>query len=231
MNCRNNKSCRHSSATLVLLLLLCLSGISFAQESRIRLGVQTGVQSSLLRYTVVPYAGEFQSLIDEGAVSGLSFCLDLDQAWSVLVDVEWNTAQWMELRGEDPRVELEMEKRTTLALPLLLRYRTPIVGIPLYVACGAALTVVPDNKDRFRLSYTGFTERDGWQTSTARIDQKWGGLNAIAEAGVDVALGSSFSLLLSARYQQPLSGSVSSERLEAEFLSIWRLRAGLYVAL
>ena len=230
MNCRINKS-NHCGAAAFALLLFCLSGVSFAQEARIRLGVQTGVQSSVLRYAIVPYAGEFQSLIDEGAVSGLSFCLDLDPAWSVLLDAEWGSAEWLELRGEDPRVELEMERRSTITMPLLLRYRPPGAGIPLYVACGAALTFVPDNKDRFRLSYTGFTERDGWQTSTSRIDQKWGGVNIIAEAGLDVALSSSFSLLLAARYQQPLSGIVASERLNAELLSVWRLRAGLYIAL
>ncbi len=231
MNYRNNVVIPRIRTAIALIALIGLAGVASAQETRVRLGLQTGMQTSLLRYTVVPYTGEFQAAIDEGAVHGLSFCLDFDPVWSVLVDFEWKHNQWNERRGEDPRIEIDMAKRTTLAVPVLLLYRPPIPAIPLYLAIGAALTVVPDNRARFSLSYTGFTERDGWQTYTSSMDQSWGGINAVAEAGFDVAIGSSFSLLLAARYQQPFSDIVAGDRLKGELLSIWRLRAALYIGI
>ncbi len=218
-------------AGLLMLALLCCIEPAAAQKGRIRLGFQTGAQTSVLRYAVAPYTGSFQSTIDEGGVYGISASMDVNTDLTLMLDVEWKNDGWSEVRGEDPLISVEMAKRTTLLFPLLLRYRPSFLPVPLYVAAGAAMTLIPDNEGRFMLTYEGFSERDGWRSYSFTYDQAGMSLLAVAEAGLDVDLGASFSMLLSARYQAHMKDIVDSERFSAQSLSVWRLRAALYLSL
>lgn len=217
-------------ALIALLPMLCAESMQ-AQDTRLRLGMQTGMQSSILRYSVMPFSGTFQSTVDEGSVHGLSATYDVTTHWSLMLEVEWHSFGWSVKRGDDPLITLEMAERGSVHIPVLFRYKSATLSMPFYIALGAVFTIPGNSSERVTLSYKGFSEREAWTSYEFRFDTHTSSLHPIAEAGVDVDLGASLSLLLAARYQAGTEDLVASQRLGVQSLSVWRLRAALYIAL
>jgi hypothetical protein len=231
MNYRSEYIRRSATAACIATLLVLCTETGAAQGAQLRVGVQSGMQSSVLRYTVQPFSGTYQSTIDEGSVHGLSIGYDASSEWSLMLEIEWKSFGWSIKRGDDPLITLEMAERSTMQIPLLLRYKPSILPIPLYLAAGAMLAIPNNGRDRHLLSYRGFSEREGWTSYEFRFDQIGTSLHALAESGLDLELSSSLSLLLAARYQLGTEDIVDSQRLRMQTLSVWRLRAALYIAL
>ncbi|MCZ7557616.1 MAG: hypothetical protein M5R41_14555 [Bacteroidia bacterium] len=189
------------------------------------------MQSSILRYSVMPFSGTFQSTVDEGSVHGLSATYDVTTHWSLMLEVEWHSFGWSVKRGDDPLITLEMAERGSVHIPVLFRYKSATLSMPFYIALGAVFTIPGNSSERVTLSYKGFSEREAWTSYEFRFDTHTSSLHPIAEAGVDVDLGASLSLLLAARYQAGTEDLVASQRLGVQSLSVWRLRAALYIAL
>jgi hypothetical protein len=227
MNYRSKHIRRSATAVFIATLLVLCAETGSAQDSRLRLGVQSGMQSSVLRYSIQPFSGTYQSTVDEGAVHGVSIGYDLSKEWSVMLELEWKSFDWSVKRGDDPLVTLEMAERRTVLVPLLLRYKPTFLPIPFYVAAGATLAI-PNSSEQHLLSYRGFSEREGWTSYEFRFDQSGSSLRALAEVGVDLELSSLLSLLLATRYHVGTEELVDSQRLRMQSLSVWRLRAALY---
>jgi hypothetical protein len=233
MNSPDNFMKRNTHALILPLLLLLanVSPMTQAQDMTLRAGIHAGMQSSILRYSLPPYTGNFQATMDEGLLPAISALLDIDDRWSLQLDVEWKSDGLTELRGEDPKIRMNLARRTTVLLPLMLRYRVPSASVPLFASAGAALSITPDAGKRMTVEYTGFTEREGWHTFSTALDQNAVQFNAVVESGLDLQLTSALSFILAVRYQHPFTDLVDTERMRAGTLSIWRIRAGLYIAL
>jgi hypothetical protein len=233
MNSPDNFMKRNTHAIMLslLFLLAIVSPVTRAQDMTLRAGIHAGMQSSILRYSLPPYTGQFQATMDEGLIPAISVLLDIDDRWSLQLDVEWKTDALTELRGEDPKIRMDLQRRSTILLPLMLRYRASSSSIPLFAAAGAALSITPDAEKRVALEYTGFTEREGWHTFTTSVDQHALQINAIVETGLDLRLTTALSFILAVRYQHPFTDFIDTERMRATTLSVWRIRAGLYIAL
>jgi len=222
-----------SRATVFVAFITLLTAMSVpmsAQEGSVRAGLNAGMQSSIMRYSMYPFVGEFQSTVDEGAVVGVVFVFDMNRNWGIQFEATWNNANFSVQRGEDPRTALSMENRTLLEFPVLLRFDPGFEVIPVYIAAGPVLTVVSNPERRFAATWFGFTEREGWRSWSRVYDDDMTSLRLAAEVGVDATSGCC-SFLASARFQHPLSRAVHDDFLSVRFLSIWRLQMTVLVRL
>lgn len=199
--------------------------------SRTRIGLSAGVQNSVHRFSIVPFSGEFQTMVDNGAVYGLMLAYDFGTRWSVMVEVNALHHGWEATYGDDPRVTLQVQERSMLDIPLLLRAETPLGRIPLYLAGGISLRSQKEEQLRYVVTYTGFTERDGWSTSRRYFDHPVLEFAGVAELGMDFDLSPEWSLLLSARWQHPLGAQVDEKVFDLRTLAEWRLRMAVLFTL
>jgi hypothetical protein len=199
--------------------------------SRTRIGVSAGVQNSVHRFSIVPFSGEFQTMVDNGAVYGLVLAYDFGTRWSVMVEVHALHHGWEATYGDDPRVTLQAQERSMLDIPLLLRAETPFGRIPLYLAAGISLRSQKDEQLRYVVTYTGFTERDGWSTSRRYFDHPVLEFAGVAEVGMDFDVTRDWSLLLSARWQHPFGAQVDEQTFDMRTLAEWRLRMAVLFTL
>jgi hypothetical protein len=223
--------------TAVLLAIL-LPAITDAQpeqrdgpRSAMRIGLHSGVQTSLLRYSVFPYAGEFQSTVEQNIVTGITFSLPFNDAINLQVDIGWWSQPWSASHDGDPRIDIERESRSLVEIPALVQYRPRSLPVPLYLAVGPVVSLLTDGEKSYTVRYTGFTEQDGWTSSTRPVDEETLHFGIAGEAGLDLPLGALFSVQMAVRRTQPLGKTVDERTLSLRELSIWRARLGLLIAL
>jgi hypothetical protein len=218
----------------VLLLLLQLHSLPSPVEAQsvdgapeMRIGLHGGVQTSVLRYTVFPYNGEFQSTVEQGVVSGITLDMPFSHSLGLQVDVGLWSQSWSAVHSGDPRVTVDRGRRSMVELPVLLMYRPESLPVPFYLGAGPVLSLLSDEKKGFTISYTGFTEREGWQTSRKDFDEESLHVSVAAEAGVDVPLSRDLSLQLGVRMAQPLGKTIDEQVFTLREFSVWRVRLGL----
>lgn len=221
-----------------LLAALCLCAHpTFAQsvterdETRIQLGLHGGMQSSVLRYSVFPYSGEFQSMAEHGAVKGISLGLPLASDVRLQVDAAWWSHAWTVQHRGDPLVDVERASRSMIEFPVLLVYRPAMLPVPLYLAAGPVLSLLTGEKPAFTVSYTGFIERDGWTTTRREFVEERLQFAIAVEAGIEAPLGDALSAQLGVRYTRPLRNAIEEEAFSVRELNVWRIRLGLLWAL
>lgn len=223
--------------TAVILAIL-LPSITDAQPARheeprsaMRIGLHSGVQTSLFRYSVFPYAGEFQSAVEQNIVTGITFSLPFNDALHLQVDIGWCSQPWSASHDGDPRIDIERESRSLVEIPALLQYRPRSLPVPLYLAVGPVVSLLTDGEKSYTVRYTGFTEQGGWKSSARPIDEETLHFGIAGEAGLDLPLGAPFSVQMAVRLTQPLGKTVDEQTLSLRELSIWRARLGLLIAL
>ena len=220
---------------MLLVLLQTPQPQTWAQSGdgapEMRIGLHSGVQTSVLRYTVFPYNGEFQSTVEQGVVSGVTLNMPISRVLGLQVDAGLWSQSWSAVHSGDPRVMVDRGRRSMVELPVLLMYRPKIFEIPFYVGAGPVLSLLTDEKKGFTISYTGFTEREGWQTSRKDFNEETLHVAVAAEAGVDVPLSRNISLQLGVRATQPLAKTIDENSFVLRELSIWRVRLGLLFAM
>lgn len=227
---------RRRVAEIVLLLLLT-GTVSYGQEGveggvpTLRVGPHAGVQTSVLRYTVVPYSGEFQSTVEQGAVYGLSLAFPLGEAFRLQVDVAWWQHEWSVLHDGDPAVAIGRGRRSSVEFPMLLHYHVPDFPVPLYFAAGPVVSLLADDGRNFTVSHTGFTEKEGWRTSSRDYEEETLHAAFAAEAGVEAPLSTTLSLQMAVRLTQPLGRTIDEPGFVLRELSSWRFRVGLLFSL
>ena len=196
-------------------------------DTRLRLGVHVGMQSRVLRYSVFPYSGEFQSTAEHGTVKGISVGIPLAHALRMQIDLAWWSHAWNVRQSGDPLVEIDRGTRAFIEFPVLLVYRPTTLPVPLYLAAGPALALLTGEKPAFTVSYTSFSERDGWTTSRREFVEDRLHFAVTAEAGIDAPLTDMLAVQLGVRYTQPLRNAIDEETLTLRELSVWRIRLGL----
>jgi hypothetical protein len=201
------------------------------EKPTMRIGIHSGVQTSLLRYNVYPYAGEFQASVERSVVSGISLGLPIDDAFRLQVDIGWWSQPWTASHDGDPKIGIIRNDRSLLEFPVLLQYRFRKLPIPLYFAAGPVISLVTDAEKSYTVSYTGFTERDGWRTSRRGFEEETLHMGIVGEAGVEVQFTALLSMQMAVRFMQPLGSTVDEEGFTLRELSIWRARLGLLFAL
>lgn len=225
-------------ALSVLLLLVLLQspqsrvwGQSVETAPAMRIGLHSGVQTSVLRYTVFPYNGEFQSTVEQGVVSGLTLDMPISRTLGLQVDAGLWSQSWSAVHSGDPRVTVDRGRRSMVELPVLLMYRPQVLPVPFYLGAGPVLSLLSDEKKGFTISHTSFTERDGWQTSRKDYEEEILHVAVAAEAGVDVSMSRDLSFQLGVRVTQPLAKTIDEPAFTLRELSIWRVRLGLLFAM
>lgn len=216
----------------VILALLLLAAPAMAQRtdssaSVLRIGPHAGVQTSVLRYTVDPYTGEFQSTVEQGTVYGLSLALPVSASFRLQVDLGWWTHTWSVRHDGDPAVEIDRGDRTVVEFPMLLTYFPRVLPVPVYIAAGPAFSLLADGSRTFTVSRTGFTERDGWKTSSRDYEEETLHMSIAGEAGVEAPLDDRILLQMAVRITQPLGRTVDETTFTLRELSAWRFRLGL----
>lgn len=224
---------KHRAIILIMLLLLAVSSIAVAQQTEeppaVRIGIHSGMQTSLLRYNVFPYAGDFQETVERSVVTGITLALPIDEVFRLQVDIGLWSQSWSSVHDGDPKIGIERNDRSLLEFPVLLHYRFLSLPVPLYFAVGPAISLVTDSKKSYTVSYTGFTERDGWRTTSHSFDEETLHLGVVGEAGVEVSLSNQLSLQMAVRLTQPLGKTVDEEGFTLRELSLWRARLGLLI--
>jgi len=147
------------------------------------------------------------------------------------VDVGWWSQPWSSFHDGDPRIDIERNGRSLVEFPVLLHYRFRSLPVPLYLALGPAVSLLTDAEKSYTVRYTGFTEQEGWTSSTRPVDEEVLHLGFAGEAGIDVPLGARFSVQMAVRLTHPLGKTVDEPTLTLRELSVWRARLGLLIAL
>lgn len=200
-------------------------------DSRIRLGLHGGMQSGVLRYSVFPYSGEFQSMAEHGAVKGISLGLPLADDLRLHVDAGWWSHTWAARHDGDPQVAIDRGSRSFVEFPVLLMYHPGVLPIPLYLAAGPVISFLTGENPAFTVSYTSFVERDGWTTTRRAFVEERVHFAMAVESGIEAPLSDALFLQLGVRYSQPLANTIETTTLSLRELSVWRIRLGLLWAL
>ncbi|MBR9975244.1 MAG: hypothetical protein KFF77_06655 [Bacteroidetes bacterium] len=218
-------------------LLFLLFAVANGQEKpgdvlpTLRLGPHAGVQTSVLRYTVVPYTGEFQSTVEQGAVYGVSLAFPLGTAFRLQVDVAWWKHEWAARHDGDPAVEISRGNRSSVEFPMLLQFHLQNLPVPLYFGVGPVVSLLADEGRKFTVRHTGFTEKDGWRTSSRDYEEEILHIAVAGEAGVEAPLSTGLSLQMAVRLTQPMGRTLDEAGFALRELSVWRFRIGLLFSL
>ncbi|MBE0642580.1 MAG: outer membrane beta-barrel protein [Bacteroidetes bacterium] len=219
--------------TAVLLLSAAVS--ARAQQTNdapaMRIGLHGGVQTSLFRYSVFPYEGEFQSTVEQSTVAGITLGLPIDASFQLQVDIAWWSQPWSAFHDGDPKIEIERRNRALVEFPVLLQYRFITLPVPLYIAAGPVVSLVSDGEKSYSVSYTGFSEREGWRTSRRDYHEETLHLAVAGEVGIEMPFSASLSMQMAVRLTQPLGKSVSTQDFTLRELSVWRARIGFLYTL
>jgi hypothetical protein len=222
--------------------LLCLSASAlYAQGSdggtateympRTRIGLHGGLQTSLFRYSVFPYEGEFQATVEQSTVAGVTIGLPFDASFQLQVDIAWWKQPWSVFHDGDPKIEIERNSRSLIELPVMLQYRFIALPVPLYLAAGPVVSLVTDSEKEYVISYTGFTEREGWRTTRIRHEEETLHFGLVGEVGIEVPLGAQLSMQTAVRLTHPLGKTLNSPEFTLTELSVWRARLGFLYTL
>lgn len=223
--------------TLVLLLCVAATANSLkaqeAPETRVWIGVHAGLQTNIQRYTVFPYTGEFQDLVRESTVTGLSACYRFDGTWSLCAEVSLWKQRWSTFHDGEPRIEIRREDRAFIDIPVLVTARLPLDFIPLYVAAGPVLLLSPSDADerQYHVTYANFSERSGWQRSTRSYRDEALRLAAAADIGLHIPLTPAVALRTSVRFMHPFGRAVDEMEFSLHDFSYWRFSMGMHIAL
>jgi len=202
-----------------------------SDASGLRVGVQAGVQTNLIRYTVFPYRGEFQSATRESVVPGFLLQYRINEHFAIQAEVNSWAQDWNVSHDGDPRVQVDRQNRSVIEFPLLLQYRVPFVSVPVYISGGPMLTVGTDETLHTEVRYRNFTEKNGWQVTTKRFEERELRLGGVAEIGLDVPLSQVIALQPAMRFFQPFSNIVDDELLTVRDFSYWRARLAVLIAI
>ena len=224
------------SIVLVLALLAAAAGDMYAQQaerrvSDLRVGLQAGVQTNLMRYTIFPYRGEFQSLTRESLVTGVVLQFRVSEPLSLQAEVNWWSQDWDVAHEGDPAVHVDRKSRSVLEFPVLLQYHVPFPSVPVYVSVGPLMMIGTDDILRTDVQYRSFTERGGWQVTTQRFDERELRIGGILELGLDVPLSTALAVQPALRFYQPFSRLVDEEPLTVRDFSYWRAQLAVLVTL
>jgi hypothetical protein len=223
-------------ALAILIVLLLSTTIpshaqSDAPEAQMQIGLHSGVQTSVLRYSVFPYTGEFQSTVEQGVVYGVSLGLPISATFRFQVDVGLWSQSWTAMHSGDPSIGIDRGTRSAVEFPLLLQYRPGTLPVPVYLSAGPVVSLLRDGKKSYTVSYTGFTEKEGWRTSTRDFDEETLRIGIAGEAGLDAPLGETLSLQMAVRLMHPLGKAVDTSTLALRELSVWRFRLGVLLSI
>jgi len=229
----------HRPVIPVLALMLCAAlsaqhlHAQTTTERRVWIGVHAGLQTNIQRYTVFPYTGEFQDLVRESAVTGVSACYRIDDTWSLYGEVSWWTQQWSTFHDGEPRIEISRDDRAFIDIPLLIAARMPLDFIPLYVAAGPVLLFSPHSAEerQYHVTYANFSERSGWQKSARSYRDQAFRIAAAADVGLHMPLTPSVALRTNVRFMHPFGHAVDEEEFSLRDFSYWRMSMGLYIGL
>lgn len=224
---------------LSLAVLLCMAvsvqslRAQASPERRVWIGVHAGLQTNIQRYNVFPYTGEFQDLVKESMVSGLSACYQIDGTWALYAEVSWWKQQWSTFHDGEPRIEISREDRSFMDIPLLIGVRLPLDFIPLYVATGPVLLLSPSDADerQYHVTYAGFSERNGWQKSVRSYRDRAVRFAAAADIGLHMPLTAAVALRTSVRFMHPFGRAVDEEEFSLRDFSYWRMSMGIHIGL
>jgi Outer membrane protein beta-barrel domain len=216
-------------------LLLAIPTNGFAQMNSelpmLRIGVHSGVQTSLFRYNVFPFVGDYQETVEQSVVSGITLGLPINKSFRLQVDIGWWSQTWSSFHDGDPKIEIDRKTRSQLEFPILLHYRFKSIPVPFYIAAGPVVSLLTDSDKSYTVRYTGFTERDGWRTSSRDFEEETLHLAVVGEAGLEVPFTKEFSMQMAVRLTQPLGNAVDKSELSLRELSVWRVRLGFMMAL
>lgn len=217
------------------LLLLLPPSVPAQQGSNgaaaLRVGPHAGVQTSVLRYAVLPYSGEFQSTVEQGGVYGLSMVFPISVCFRLQADLGWWDHSWSVRHEGDPAVEIDRGDRTMVEFPILLHYHPRELPVPVYVAVGPVVSLLADTRRTFTVTHTGFTERDGWRSSSRDYEEETLQASLAGELGLEVPFADGFSLQMAVRFSQALGNTIDEPAFMLRELSTWRFRAGLLFSL
>ncbi len=218
-----------------LFFLIALSCTPLHAQERdisqsVRIGVHAGVQTGLFRYSVFPYEGEFQGTVEQSTVAGISIGMPFDAAFQLQVDIAWWKQPWSAVQDGDPKIEITRTTRSLIELPAMLQYHFLRLPVPLYIAAGPVVSLVTDAEKEYAISYTAFTERDGWKTTHRGFKEEMLHFGIAGEVGVEVPLGDRLSMQTGVRLTQPLGKTVETQEFTLSELSVWRARLGVLYA-
>jgi hypothetical protein len=220
---------------IIIPLLFAVHLTAWAQQTNEalspRIGIHGGLQTSVFRYNVFPYTGDFQETAERSVVSGITFVLPIDHTFRLQVDIGVWSQPWSAFHDGDPKIRIERKTRSQIEFPVLLQYRFPSLPLPFHLAAGPAISLVTDAEKSYTVSYTGFTENEGWRTSGRRFKEETLHIAVVGEAGIEVPFSTQLSLQMAVRLTQPLGRAVDEQGFTMRELSVWRARLGLLLAL
>lgn len=220
-----------------LSLLTLPSGTVYGQgepggaSSSMQIGLHSGLQTGLLRYNVFPYTGEFQSITERTVVVGFSMGFPVSAALRLQVDLGWREQSWSVLHDGDPKIEIRRPEYSSVEFPIMLQYHFPSLPIPLYIAGGPRVSLLAGGADAYTVAYTGYTEREGKQTTHWQYGESMMQVAVCGEIGLEPRLASRLSMQVALRMTHPLGRAVDEERFSLRELSVWRARMGLLLRL
>ncbi|MBR9976489.1 MAG: outer membrane beta-barrel protein [Bacteroidetes bacterium] len=195
------------------------------------IGLHSGLQTGILRYNVFPYTGEFQSTMERSIVAGFTLGFPVSEVLRLQVDIAWGEQSWSAQHDGDPKIEILRTKRSSIEFPFMLQYHVPSLPIPLYIAGGPRVSLLVGGEDAFVVSYTGYSEREGKQTTRWNYRENTMGMAISGEIGLEPSFTSRLSMQVALRYTQPLGRAVDEDRFSLQELSIWRARVGVLLLL
>lgn len=219
-----------------LSLLLAAAGSVHGQQdehsgSDMRIGLQAGVQTNLVRYTMFPYYGEFQSVTRRILVPGVVLQFRINERFSLQTEVNWWSQDWDVAHDGDPAVHVNRESRSVLEFPMLLQYRVPFPSIPVYLSAGPLVMIGTDDMLRTEVEYRSFTERGGWQVTRQRFDERELRLGGVLEIGLDVPLSPAVGVQPALRFYQPFSRLIDEDRITVRDFSYWRAQIAVLISI
>ena len=227
----------HHSTILVFMGMLCAlpaaaqTGVAESEVPWLRIGVHAGLQTGVLRYSIVPYLGEYQAVTDACTVLGVDMQFRIDERWFLQAEITHRKDAWSLSQAGDPSIHIGRAAATDVDFPFLLSYRPPLPAVPPYVAAGPQIQLSSHNDDAYTVRYTRFTERNGWVENSRSFDHPPLRAALVAELGLELPLQSSVNLIMALRHTLPLSRPVEEDVFTLRDFSYWRFRTGLLIAL